>query len=515
MKETNRIEFKFKLNESLEKEVVAFLNYKEGGAIFIGIDDNGKIVGIKNADTTQLKIKDRIKNNIQPSCLGLFDVILEKRENKDIIKINIASGTEKPYHIAKMGMSSKGCFLRIGSAAEPMPLRMIEELFAKRTRNSISKISSNQQELNFEQLKIYYNEAGFKLGDKFAKNLELLTLEGKYNYIAYLMSDRNGNSIKVAKYKGTNRVNLIESNEYGYCSLIKATKNVLNKLEIENKTATIITSKERINKPLWNPIALREAVINAIVHNDFSREVPPKFEIFDDRLEITSAGGLVDGMSQTEFFEGYSVPRNKEIMRIYKDLDMVEHLGSGIPRILQSYEQECFIFTDNFLRMILPFKIDDTLSYKTIKIDNTTNKKQELQGELQQELQGELKKLQIHENEEVYVTKKETQQELQGERQQELQGEIQQELQGELKREKKSITFYGKILKIIETKNLSKKEISLILKQKQITTHLENTIAKLFKNKLIQRTIPEKPKSPKQKYKITEKGKAFLEMVNG
>lgn len=329
------------------------------------------------------------------------------------------------------------------------------------------------------------------------------------------MSDRNGNSIKVAKYKGTNRVNLIESNEYGYCSLIKATKNVLNKLEIENKTATIITSKERINKPLWNPIALREAVINAIVHNDFSREVPPKFEIFDDRLEITSAGGLVDGMSQTEFFEGYSVPRNKEIMRIYKDLDMVEHLGSGIPRILQSYEQECFIFTDNFLRMILPFKIDDTLSYKTIKIDNTTNKKQELQGELQQELQGELKKLQIHENEEVYVTKKETQQELQGERQQELQGEIQQELQGELKREKKSITFYGKILKIIETKNLSKKEISLILKQKQITTHLENTIAKLFKNKLIQRTIPEKPKSPKQKYKITEKGKAFLEMVNG
>ena len=160
--------------------------------------------------------------------------------------------------------------------------------------------------------------------------------------------------MKVAKYDGLDRVDLIENNEYGYCSLIKATKQVLDKIGVENKTLAKITPKERKETKLWNPVALREAVINAIVHNDYTSEVPPKFEFFDDRIEITSFGSLPQGMTEKEFFEGYSVPRNKELMRVFRDLDLVEHLGSGVPRILRSYGKECFKFTENFLRMIFP-----------------------------------------------------------------------------------------------------------------------------------------------------------------
>lgn len=94
--------------------------------------------------------------------------------------------------------------------------------------------------------------------------------------------------------------------------------------------------------------------MNAIVHNDYTSEIPPKFEFFDDRIEITSFGSLPQGMTEKEFFEGYSVPRNKELMRVFRDLDLVEHLGSGVPRILRSYGKECFKFTENFLRMIFP-----------------------------------------------------------------------------------------------------------------------------------------------------------------
>ena len=354
MTESNRIEYKQQLTDGLEREVVAFLNSHEGGIIWLGIDKTGTVTGLENADVVQLKIKDRLKHNIQPSCLGLFDVLAEKRDGKNILKIIVASGQEKPYYLRKHGMTEKGSFIRIGSATEPMPISMIEDLFSKRTRDSISKIKSHRQDLSFGQLKIYYNESGYNLTEKFAVNLELLTETGDYNYVAYLLADNNNTSIKVAKYAGTDRVDLIESNEYGNCSLIKATKQVLDKLDLENKTTTKITRKERIDTPLWNPIALREAVINAIVHNDYSFEVPPKFEIFSDRLEITSAGGLVSGLSHEEFFEGYSIPRNKELMRIFKDLDMVEYLGSGVPRILQSYGRECFRFTDNFLRMTLP-----------------------------------------------------------------------------------------------------------------------------------------------------------------
>ncbi len=105
---------------------------------------------------------------------------------------------------------------------------------------------------------------------------------------------------------------------------------------------------------MWNKVALREAVINAIVHNDYSFEVPPKFEIFPDRLEITSAGRLPESLTREEFFNGISIPRNKELMRIYRDVELVESLGSGIPRILRAYGEDCFKFTDNFIRIILP-----------------------------------------------------------------------------------------------------------------------------------------------------------------
>ena len=129
---------------------------------------------------------------------------------------------------------------------------------------------------------------------------------------------------------------------------------MLDKLDLENRTSSTITAKGRTDVRLWSPIALREAVINAIVHNDYTREVPPKFEIFSDRIEITSAGTLPEGLTQAEFFEGYSIPRNKELMRIFKDLELVEHLGSGIPRITQFCPESCFRFTENFLRSTFP-----------------------------------------------------------------------------------------------------------------------------------------------------------------
>lgn len=299
--ESNRLEYKRGLSDSLEQTVVAFLNYRDGGIIYLGIDDTTReTIGITNADQLQLKVKDRIRNNIIPSTMGLFDVVIEELDAKTVIKIIVASGSEKPYYLTKKGMTPKGCFLRVGSASEPMPARMIEELFAGRVRNSIGTIKSRKQKLTFKQLKIYYSDTPLTLNDQFLHNLELLTEDGSYNYAAYLLSDNNGCSIKVAKYAGTNRVDLLENEEYGYCSLIKATNSVLDKMRIENRTFARITETKREERRMIDPVALREAVINAIIHNNYSNEVPPKFELFDDRLEITSAGGIPPGFSEEE-----------------------------------------------------------------------------------------------------------------------------------------------------------------------------------------------------------------------
>lgn len=352
--ESNIVELKKELNDKLEKEIVAFLNYREGGDLYIGVDDDGKAVKLDDIDGIQCRVADRIKGAIQPSTLGLFDVVKEKYQGKDIIHIIVSSGAEKPYYIYRHGMTPSGCFIRIGTSSQPMSQAMIDDLYARRTHNSLSKIVSPKQNLSFEQLQIYYQSRGLTLNDKFAENLDLLTEDGKYNYVAYLLSDSNGVSIKLAKYAGNDKVDLIENEEYGYCSLIKAAKSILDRLEIENKTLTKITSKDRIEKRIMDPIALREAVINAIVHNDYTREVPPVFEIYSDRMEITSYGGLPIGLSEKEFFGCRSMSRNRELMRVFKDIGLVEQLGSGMSRILKSYDRSAFDISEHFL--VVSFK---------------------------------------------------------------------------------------------------------------------------------------------------------------
>lgn len=113
------------------------------------------------------------------------------------------------------------------------------------------------------------------------------------------------------------------------------------------------------------------------------RNEKKKIKIFSDRIEITSAGGLPEGLSKEEFFEGYSVPRNKEIMRIYRDLGLVEQLGSGVPRILKAYSKECFTFSDNFLRMNFPVsELSTPQVRKLMEVLKGEMKRKEIQEEL-------------------------------------------------------------------------------------------------------------------------------------
>lgn len=180
-----------------------------------------------------------------------------------------------------------------------------------------------------------------------------MTPDGKYNYIAYLLADENGVSIKVAKYSDKDKVNLIENEEY--CSLIKATYAVLDKMKIENTTLAKITSAARIEENLVDPVAMREAIVNCIVHNDFTREIPPVFEIYSDKIIMTSYGGLIPGQSIEDFFSCSSMPRNRELMRVFKDAGLVEQLGSGMSRILKAYDRNIFQISDHFIKVVFPY----------------------------------------------------------------------------------------------------------------------------------------------------------------
>ena len=380
LSETNRIEYKSELNDKLEREVVGFLNYHEGGIVYIGIAKDGTIVGVDDVDKTQLKIVDRIKDKISPATLGIFDIIVETHDDKQVIKIVISSGPEKPYYIKSHGMSETGCFLRVGSSTQPMPQDMIDTLYARRAKITLSNMTSPNQRLHFKNLRFYYSEQDLALNDEFEYNLDLRTTDDKYNYLAYLLADNNGFSIKVAKYDGTDKINLIENEEYGYGCIITATNRVLEKMKVENKTFAKITATRRLEKKMFDETAVREAVINAVVHNDYSLEVPPVIEIFSDRLTVTSYGGLPVGFSQEDFFNGRSLPRNRELMRVFKDVDLVEQLGSGMRRMLNAYDKSIFDFTPNYLIITFPFEngySENTTTKNTTTKNVVVNKKEQ------------------------------------------------------------------------------------------------------------------------------------------
>ena len=348
--EDEKTELKRILNDAFEKEVDAFLNTL-GGQILIGIEDNGTVCGVENADQVALSIADRIRNNILPSAMGLFTVEIRQEEMRSYLVVTVAGGLDRPYYLKKYGMTPNGCYTRIGTQASPMTQSMIDGFFFRRILNTLHNVVSPNQELTFTQLKIYYQEKGYDAaGSYFLKNLDLFTEDGKYNYAAYLMADHNGTSIKVARFRGTEKLDIVERNEFGRCCLIKSALNVLERLNVANTTVVRVGGKaQRKEIRLIDPAALREAVLNAIIHNDYINGAYPVFEIYDDRIEIISSGGLPVGLSEKEFFAGRSLPRNKELMRIFSDMDLCEQLGSGMKKILRIYPQSVFSVSEHFI----------------------------------------------------------------------------------------------------------------------------------------------------------------------
>jgi hypothetical protein len=235
---SERLDSAFKLlkGEGQISEINIATTIKEIRRALVDADVNYSIAKEFTDKVKEKAIGERVITSVTPGQLmvkivkdGLVDLMggteseIDLTGNPTVILIagllGLLIGTIV-YFKKKYGLTEKGCFLRIGTASEPMSQPMIDKLFASRTRNSIGKIKSNRQDIGFEQLRIYYEEKGKPLNNQFKRNLELQTEDGLLNYAAYLLADENNNSIKLAKYDGVNRVELIENNEFGYCSLM-------------------------------------------------------------------------------------------------------------------------------------------------------------------------------------------------------------------------------------------------------------------------------------------------------
>jgi len=219
----------------------------------------------------------------------------------------------------------------------------------------VTKLSPKQN-LTFNYLKDKYREKGFDIEDNFLVQLELYTENKEFNYLAYLLSDQNTLQFQYARYSGDDVFDLAAHRDFNNQSILKTTVDILDFIQNRNTTFSRITSKGREDRDKFNPIAMRELVVNAIVHNNYFSNGLPTFEEFSNRFEISSFGGLPEGFSQEDFLAGYSLPVNPELIRVFRDLGLAERLGTGIRRVLKYYPKEVFRFSPNFLRVSIPLQ---------------------------------------------------------------------------------------------------------------------------------------------------------------
>ncbi|MBP5584259.1 MAG: putative DNA binding domain-containing protein [Bacteroidales bacterium] len=359
--ETERTELKQRFTDAIPKEIVAFLN-TDGGAVYIGVNDDGSVCGVENLDDSLKKIADIIENQILPDPRSFIELGTIFIEQKHIIEIKIQKG-EGLYYIKKYGRSAQGCFLRVGSTSRAMTEAQINQVHNKYldSQVKITEIESGIKNPTFQYLKLLLTEKGYTINEKtFAENFHLLTHDGKYNKMAELLADKNEVSIKVVRFKGREKADGIAvRNEYGEKCLVVAMKQAYDYCsDVINETHTSFTKGVRNDMPLFDNVAFREVWLNACLHNNWADGTPPAIYIYTDRLEIISTGGLPHNLSKEDFYRGVSKPVNEELAKIFIRLDLMEQTGFGIPLVTKRYGKNAFEFLDFFLRVTIPFAFE-------------------------------------------------------------------------------------------------------------------------------------------------------------
>ena len=364
--ESEVLELKEKFTDSILRDIVAFLN-AHGGEIYVGITDLGEIKGIPNdqMDETQKKISDCITAQIEPNPQAEITTISIIENGKNVIKIIVGKGYKPIYCIKKYGFSSKGCLIRIGTTCKEMSSVEIEYRYQKNFIDDdfILKAPSHYAPLSFDMMKILLTSKGYQINQNtFESNFSLLMKNGEYNLMAELLADKNMVPLIFVKFRGNTKATISQRSDYGDQSILLGLQRLKDRLIAENICITDTTIRPRIDEYLYDIDCVNEALVNAIVHNDWTIS-EPLVSFYSDRVEITSHGGIPREITKSDFFNGVSHPRNSVLMRIFLKLGIVEHTGHGIPKIIEKYGKEAFDIHDTYINVIIPFnkKVANTM----------------------------------------------------------------------------------------------------------------------------------------------------------
>ncbi|WP_251547693.1 ATP-binding protein [Limosilactobacillus caecicola] len=269
-----------------------------------------------------------------PTPFSLIDI----RPNDEVFTIKVKPGRHKPYAIESEGFSPKGVYIRYGSSAVRATNEQIKRMLQQNSEsNEFDAEMSAEQNLTFDTLK---KRAVTKNLDFSAKALHMLKSSDIYNNAALLVSDQNTTVTKVAIYQGTNVMEFKDKREITG-GLTGQIDELLYYIGLNNHTNIKIDGNPQRHEVKDYPdAAIREAVVvNAFAHRDYLLHSTIKVEIFDDRMEILSPGGIPDGLTLDEIKDGMTAVRNPQLVHILDKLKYIENYGTGIRRMVDAYQE--------------------------------------------------------------------------------------------------------------------------------------------------------------------------------
>ena len=371
--ETSNIDYKVDLEKqkpkSWLKSVSAFANSK-GGIILFGVDDKThEEKGVVDVVKATEKISELINARIEP--LPRYELNYFEENGKDFIELEVEDGPITPYFYVADGR--KEAFIRSGNQSIPAPAHVLQNLILKGKNITFDSLPSeyNVGDLSFTLLTATIKD---KTGKKFNEDRDYVSLgladkNNKLTNGAILLSDQG--ALKQSRVvctrwngltKGSIKEDAIDDKEYTG-SLISLLENTDTFIKNNSKNGWKIKGMDRIEYEDYPVTARREAIVNALIHRDYQilgSEI--HIDMYDDRLEIVSPGGMIDG-TQIQNLEIGKVPsmrRNTIISDVFSRLHYMDRRGSGLSRIMESYndfiEKPKFLSDESSFTVIFPNK---------------------------------------------------------------------------------------------------------------------------------------------------------------
>lgn len=374
--ESETIELKEIVTDDIKKEIIAFANCN-GGKLYIGVRNDGTVSGLADPDGAALQISNMVRDTIKPDLTMFLHYETITENGKGIVSVDIQRGTDRPYYIAKKGMRPEGVYVRQGYSSVPASDTAIRSMIKETGGDHFEAMRSLRQELTFDAAEKEFRLREVEFGPQQMRTLKLMDQDGLYSNLALLLSDQCVHTVKIAAFQGTDQTVFKDRREFTG-SLMRQMNEVYDFIDFRNQTHATIEKLYRVDVRDYPEIAVREALLNLLVHRDYSFSASALISIFADRIEFVSIGGLMPGIDLEDIMAGISICRNQNLANVFYRLQLIEAYGTGIGKMMKAYEgtskKPLIETTRNTFKIILPNRNtgNDTREVSVSKVESET-----------------------------------------------------------------------------------------------------------------------------------------------